>query len=150
ERTRMATAEVSFGALLRRYRRRANLTQEQLAERARLSDRAIGELERDHTRLPRLETATLLADALALQGAERDAFLAVARGEVPPPPLAPPPPPRPDLLADGATELLAMALTPLVGREREEAAIMHLLDQTRLLPLTGPGATGKTRLALYI
>ena len=43
---------------------------------------------------------------------------------------------------------LPVRLTPLVGRESELDDIVHALRRTRLVTLTGPGGTGKTRLAL--
>jgi predicted ATPase len=45
---------------------------------------------------------------------------------------------------------LPAQLTPFIGREREIAEVRRLLSETRLLTLTGPGGTGKTRLALRI
>lgn len=73
----------SFAALLRRLRAEARLTQEELAERAGLSPRSISDLERGVSRTARKETARLLADALAITGPKRTAFVAAARGRAP-------------------------------------------------------------------
>jgi predicted ATPase/class 3 adenylate cyclase len=45
---------------------------------------------------------------------------------------------------------LPVQLTSFVGREREVAELKPLLASSRLLTLTGPGGTGKTRLALRL
>ena len=45
---------------------------------------------------------------------------------------------------------LPTQLTSFVGREAELAAAAGLLSTTRLLTLTGPGGTGKTRLSLQL
>src|SRR5215213_678438 len=51
---------------------------------------------------------------------------------------------------EGRPNNLPAQPTPLVGREREVAEVTQrlLAPETRLLTLTGPGGTGKTRLAL--
>lgn len=45
---------------------------------------------------------------------------------------------------------LPLELSSFVGREREAAEIEGLLSEHRLLILTGPGGSGKTRLALAV
>jgi predicted ATPase/class 3 adenylate cyclase len=45
---------------------------------------------------------------------------------------------------------LPAQVTSFVGREREMAEIKRLFQATRLLTLTGPGGTGKTRLSLQV
>jgi predicted ATPase/class 3 adenylate cyclase len=51
---------------------------------------------------------------------------------------------------DARPNNLPIQLTTFVGREREVAEALRLLASTRLLTLTGPGGTGKTRLSLQL
>jgi len=51
-------------------------------------------------------------------------------------------------MASLVKQSLPVRLTPLVGRESELGDIVQALARSRLLTLTGPGGTGKTRLAL--
>ena len=57
------------------------------------------------------------------------------------------PPPR---TLDAWRDALPAQPTTFIGREREVTEAQSLLERTRLLTLTGPGGTGKTRLALQV
>jgi predicted ATPase/class 3 adenylate cyclase len=57
------------------------------------------------------------------------------------------PPPR---TLDARPNNLPLQLTSFVGREEVIAEVERLLGQARLLTLTGPGGSGKTRLALQV
>ena len=61
----------TFARLLKRYRLAAGLTQEELAERANLSVRAISDLERGVKLAPRRDTVALLLGALELSAEDR-------------------------------------------------------------------------------
>jgi predicted ATPase/DNA-binding XRE family transcriptional regulator len=135
---------VSFAALLRRLRAEAKLTQEELAEAARLSPRSVSDLERGISRTARKDTALLLADALSLAGPVRVSFVAAARGKAP----------AADVLAarwgvpSPARHNLPAPLTSFLGREGDLASLEGLFGQARLVTLTGTGGAGKTRLAI--
>ncbi len=128
----------TFAQLLRRYRMAAGLTQEELAQRARLSKRGIADLERGRRQAPRKETFALLVEALGLTEDERAHLQAASRRRTAPPARSP--------------NNLPAPLTPLLGRERDEAAAAHLLrrEDVRLLTLIGAPGIGKTRLALQV
>jgi predicted ATPase/transcriptional regulator with XRE-family HTH domain/DNA-binding CsgD family transcriptional regulator len=138
-------AATTFSDLLRRARRAAGLTQEDLAERAGLSARAISDLERGVNRAPRRDTLDMLGDALELAPDERRRWerarqrSSAAGAKAAPGGTAP----------SGPSNLPAPA-TRFIGRDDEFARLVALLreDGVRLVTLTGPGGSGKTRLSL--
>ncbi|MFJ2909871.1 helix-turn-helix domain-containing protein [Streptomyces sp. NPDC087228] len=135
------TPSDGLGSLLQSARRRAGLTQEQLAGLSTVSVRAIRDLEQGRVEHPRKETLPLLADALRLSGPRRAALELAVTGasvgsalrDVYDAELAPPPVP----------------LSPLAGRRAELRALTELLatDHERLLSVVGLPGVGKTRLA---
>jgi predicted ATPase/DNA-binding CsgD family transcriptional regulator/DNA-binding XRE family transcriptional regulator len=128
-------AATGFGGLLRLLRAEAGLTQEELAEAARLSPRSVSDLERGINRTARKETAWLLADALGLTGPARAEFEAAARGRAVP---------------GGGAHGFPAVLTSFVGRAGAMGDVARLLDECRLVTVTGPGGSGKTRLAAEV
>lgn len=162
----------SFAVLLRRYRQTAGLTQEELAERARLSTRAISDLERGLKRTPRRDTIGLLVEALALSPEDAAALYgtvnrAVGFGELDASlqeraerPLRTPLTLLP--LADQSTSRNPYkGLRPFTGadagdffgRERLVADLLDALesaqaDAPRFLAVVGPSGSGKSSVIL--
>jgi len=138
-----------FGTLLRRYRLAAELSQEALAERARMSTNGVGALERGYRRTPQRETLALLVSALALNDEQRVEFEAAAA------------PLRTLRRGDGAAVAtgswsgtgvsnLPLCLTSFVGRDVEIGEVARLVREHRLVTLTGAGGIGKTQMALQV
>jgi predicted ATPase/transcriptional regulator with XRE-family HTH domain len=137
-----------FGTLLKRLRLQAELSQEQLAERARISTKAIGSYERGERRAPHRDTLALIVEALGVTGTAYDELLYAAnlarrRG-----------PTAVDFASPGEFPAqpnnLPIARTTFVGREHDVAEVTEMLGRYRLLTLVGSGGVGKTRLAIAV
>jgi predicted ATPase/DNA-binding XRE family transcriptional regulator len=126
----------AFAELLRLHRISAALTQEELAERAQVSSKAVSALERGARRAPYPETVLRLAEALGLDATAREEFQAVANRA------------RIRAHTQVAPNNLASQVTSLVGRDADIDEIAALLARHRLVTVTGSGGVGKTRVAV--
>ena len=143
----------AFGSLLRRFRLAAGLSQEDLAERSKLSLGAISAYERGVRRSPYPHTVAQLAEALDLSPQQRALFQAAASR--PPrrqptteasPETADPPGAQPELYTQ-MTQSWASAAPALVGRAQELAWLQREIAVGRPLSLlSGEPGIGKSRL----
>ncbi|MCO8276850.1 NB-ARC domain-containing protein [Actinoplanes sp. TRM 88003] len=115
--------------LLRQWRLRADLTLEALEEASGVSVRAIGDLERGHSRTPQRRTIQALADVLVADEEELRALLAAAREHRRQ---------RPGPVG------LPRVPDDFVGRTEELA---RLRKPSGTMLISGPAGTGKTMLA---
>jgi tetratricopeptide (TPR) repeat protein/transcriptional regulator with XRE-family HTH domain len=151
-------AALRLGGLLRQLRDEAGLTQDELAEAAQVSQRAISDLERGINRTARLDTARLLAGALGLDEPARELFVAAARGRAP----------AGEVLAarDGAaqgafaavaTRALPRDIAAFTGRQAELAGLMATVDGLAgnggvvgIHAIDGMAGIGKTTFAVHV
>lgn len=144
-----------FGALLQYYRRRAGLTQTQLADFSTISVRAIRDLEAGRARRPRRDTVRLLADALRLSDERRSTLEAAAGRGTADPAVRSPEAGTAPATATATAFAFAPPLTPggpLLGREDETRLLYDLLaaGQDRLIAVVGLSGVGKSRLTLAV
>ncbi|MBV8280578.1 MAG: helix-turn-helix domain-containing protein, partial [Candidatus Eremiobacteraeota bacterium] len=130
---------MAFGALLRRFRIDAGLSQAALAEAAGVSPSAIGAYEQGVHASPHRETIRLIAEALHLDPAGRLELEQAGR--------RPPKSSRPPGARDRSLGNLPQERSSFVGRSDEIRDIARLTGQHRLVTIVGPGGVGKTRLA---
>lgn len=138
----------SFGNWVTQRRATLRLTRAQLARSVACATITLRKIEED-ARRPSPELARKLAEHLAIEPAERERFIQVARGERgvnwlhPPEQIAP--------AAPQSTQL-PLPLIALIGRAAELADLSALFARAdvRLVTLTGPGGSGKTHLALQL
>ncbi len=142
-------AEVSFGEWLKRRRKSMGWTQEQLAQQINCSTSALRKMEAEERR-PSEQIVKQLADTFNIASKEWASFLKFARGNWKATPTgiiedapwrASSPSPRSNL---------PTPLTSFIGREKEQAEILELINRHRLVTLVGAGGVGKTRLSLKI
>jgi len=121
------------------------MTQAELARLSGVALRTIRNLELGSTARPRHETVRLLATALGLAEESMEQFARVAAGAPPEPRLDPEAPTR-------LRGLFGNLALPLIGRDGVLARAHTLLSRSdvRLLTLTGPPGSGKTRLSLEL
>ena len=135
----------AFAALLRTFRLRAGVSQEYVANRARIGLDTVSALERGKRRYPTTATVSRLADALALTPDDRHQLAAAAKR---------PPLPRrrggaavPAFATDVLRTDFTADATRFIGRTAEIAAVSDLLASCRIVTLVGSGGVGKTRIA---
>ncbi|HEX4816235.1 MAG TPA: BTAD domain-containing putative transcriptional regulator [Nonomuraea sp.] len=134
--------EPELGELVRAWRERALLTQEQLAARSGLSVRTIRRLEGNDLRRPRTSSMHLVAEALDLDADE----LSILTRALNPAPQRPGPAP-----AQVVPRQLPADVGAFIGRARELAFADEVwaADTVTIATVDGMGGVGKTALAVH-
>ena len=150
-------AGLGFGGLLRQLRDEAGLTQDELAEAAQVSQRAVSDLERGVNATARKDTAVLLAGALGLDGPVRALFVAAARGRGPAADvLAARQGQGPGAFQAAVTRALPRDLAAFTGRGAELTQLLGAVDKLAadggvvgIHAIDGMAGVGKTTFAVH-
>ncbi|MGA6168342.1 ATP-binding protein [Amycolatopsis magusensis] len=131
--------EPTLGALLRGWRDRALLTQEQLAARTGLNVRSVRRLEAGELARPRSASVRALADALGLDDTERASLTRAVSGT------------SPDRRTGTVPRQLPAPVSTFVGRARELALLTEPSPEGAMVvtAIDGMAGVGKTSLAVH-
>lgn len=141
--------EVSFGEWLKRQRKAAGLTQEQLAQQVSCSTITLRKIEGEERR-PSPQIVQQLAEIFKIPQNEQTTFLQFARGDWRSAPIKE----NEDAPWRAATKSthsnIPATTTSLIGREKEIVDVHDYLLRAdiRLITLIGPPGIGKTRLSI--
>jgi predicted ATPase/transcriptional regulator with XRE-family HTH domain len=137
-----------LGDFIAEQRRRAGMTQEDLAEKSGVCVRTIRNLETKAQRYPRKSTIELLLDAVSASCSVRHL---IGYGQVPTVPADPSQGPHVrGLTAAPRWPGLRPGRGMLVGRGEAADRVAAAVIRERTVMLTGPGGVGKTRLAFAV
>ncbi|MFH8411318.1 helix-turn-helix domain-containing protein [Streptomyces sp. NPDC018019] len=148
-------ADGAFGVLLHSLRKSAGLTQEELAQAAGISVRALSYMERGRSRGPQRRTVQALATALRLSpqdARELERLASLGRPRRAPAKEVPPPVAVLDTAAPAAApDLLPRAPRGFHGRAAELAAVSRAAadEAAPVCLVIGPAGVGKTALVLH-
>lgn len=134
----------SIGQWIRHRRKTLDMTQQGLADRAHCSINTIKKIETD-SRRPSRQLASLLAEQLDVPEEQYALFIDIARGVRPVESLLD----KVSRISEArfAYDPQPVSSSKVIGRESELAALKLLIQDSRLVTITGPGGVGKSTLA---
>ena len=133
--------EITFGVWLRKQRRALDLSRQAFADQVGCAEVTLRRIEAGSLK-PSKELARIILEKLGIPEVERPRWISFARGTSSFSPST--------NSANKPITNLPAALTTFIGREKEQSDVIRLLDQHRLVTLTGPGGVGKTRLSIKV
>jgi len=137
------TEKLLFGEWLRKKRRALDMSRQALADQAGCAEITLRRIE-GGTLKPSKELAAILLEKVGIPKSELDSWIQFARGH------SGLPSSETKTVEPQQKTNLPAALTSLIGREKELADIMGLLERHRLVTLVGTGGVGKTRLSIKV